>query len=396
MKNVLYTFIIIVGISAALAVSVLWVDFFLRIFIVPTEDPVNVLVLGLDKDQSGTRRTDVILIASLDLKTKKMLMSSIPRDLMIDGKKVNSFYQVEGIEGLKKRIENLTGLNIKRYVIVDYEVFKFLGDELGPIDVFVDRPMHYVDTAQGLEIDFSPGYYKMKGEELLAYLRFRKTAEGDIGRLDKQKVIIEKLAQKALKKDVFSLTELYREIRKRTDFNIEIGELVYMFSKIKTDFSIESISFPFSIGQDGNLYVDETKMPAYKESFSTGSKKIEEKYRYYVINNSTDKTQRTGQMISEAFQKNGYSPNKVFYDGVDVDFKKNTVLMLRDNDDLKKFVSEMTRKVSTDTTWDIVFVEDRLDYITKYLSIIGELTKTGRQVVFPIDFIVILVDNKFN
>jgi len=396
MKNVLYTFIIIVGISAALAVSVLWVDFFLRIFIVPTEDPVNVLVLGLDKDQSGTRRTDVILIASLDLKTKKMLMSSIPRDLMIDGKKINSFYQVEGIEGLKKRIENLTGLNIKRYVIVDYEIFKFLGDELGPIDVFVDRPMHYVDTAQGLEIDFSPGYYKMKGEELLAYLRFRKTAEGDIGRLDKQKVIIEKLAQKALKKDVFSLTELYREIRKRTDFNIEIGELVYMFSKIKTDFLIESISFPFSIGQDGNLYVDETKMPAYKESFSTGSKKIEEKYRYYVINNSTDKTQRTGQMISEAFQKNGYSPNKVFYDGVDVDFKKNTVLMLRDNDDLKKFVSEMTRKVSTDTTWDIVFVEDRLDYITKYLSIIGELTKTGRQVVFPIDFIVILVDNKFN
>ncbi|HOA17036.1 MAG TPA: LCP family protein [Fervidobacterium sp.] len=396
MKNVLYTFIIIVGISAALAVSVLWVDFFLRIFIVPTEDPVNVLVLGLDKDQSGTRRTDVILIASLDLKTKKMLMSSIPRDLMIDGKKINSFYQVEGIEGLKKRIENLTGLNIKRYVIVDYEIFKFLGDELGPIDVFVDRPMHYVDTAQGLEIDFSPGYYKMKGEELLAYLRFRKTAEGDIGRLDKQKVIIEKLAQKALKKDVFSLTELYREIRKRTDFNIEIGELVYMFSKIKTDFSIESISFPFSIGQDGNLYVDETKMSAYKESFSTGSKKIEEKYRYYVINNSTDKTQRTGQMISEAFQKNGYSPNKVFYDGVDVDFKKNTVLMLRDNDDLKKFVSEMTSKVSTGTTWDIVFVEDRLDYITKYLSIIGELTKTGRQVVFPIDFIVILVDNKFN
>jgi len=396
MKNVLYTFIIIVGISAALAVSVLWVDFFLRIFIVPTEDPVNVLVLGLDKDQSGTRRTDVILIASLDLKTKKMMMSSIPRDLMIDNKKINSFYQVEGIEGLKKRIENLTGLNIKRYVIVDYEIFKFLGDELGPIDVFVDRPMHYVDTAQGLEIDFSPGYYKMKGEELLAYLRFRKTAEGDIGRLDKQKVIIEKLAQKALKKDVFSLTELYREIRKRTDFNIEIGELVYMFSKIKTDFSIESISFPFSIGQDGNLYVDETKMPAYKESFSTGSKKIEEKYRYYVINNSTDKTQRTGQMISEAFQKNGYSPNKVFYDGVDVDFKKNTVLMLRDNDDLKKFVSEMTSKVSTGTTWDIVFVEDRLDYITKYLSIIGELTKTGRQVVFPIDFIVILVDNKFN
>lgn len=396
MKNVLYTFIIIVGVSAALAVSVLWVDFFLRIFIVPTEDPVNILVLGLDKDLSGTRRTDVILVASLDLKTKKMMMSSIPRDLMIDGKKINSFYQTEGIEEFKKRIEKLAGLDIKRYVIVDYDIFKFLGDELGPIDVFVDRPMHYVDTAQGLEIDFSPGYYKMKGNELLAYLRFRKTAEGDIGRLDKQKVIIEKLAQKALNKDVFSLTELYREIRKRTDFNIEIGELVYMFSKIKTDFSIESVSFPFNIGQDGNLYVDEGKISAYKESFSTGSKKIEEKYRYYVINNSADKTFQAGQRIEEFFQKNGYRPNKVFYDGVDVDFKKNTVLMLRNNDDLKKFVTQMITKIGTDTAWDVVFVEDRIDYITKYLSVIGELTKTGRQVVFPIDFIVVLVDNRFN
>ncbi|HCI29480.1 MAG TPA: LCP family protein [Fervidobacterium sp.] len=393
MKNVLYIFVIIIGIAAALVVSVLWVDFFLRIFIVPTENPVNVLVLGLDKDISGTRRTDVILVASLDLKTKKMMMSSIPRDLIVDGKKINAFYQTEGIEEFKKRIENLTGLDIKRYVIVDYDIFKFLGDELGPIEVFVDRPMHYVDSAQNLEIDFSPGYYKMKGKELLAYLRFRKTAEGDIGRLDKQRVIIEKLAQKALSKNVFSLTELYKEIRQRTEFNIEIGEIVYIFSKIKTDFSIESVSFPFYIGQDGNLYIEESKMDAYKDSFATRSKKIEEKYRYYVINNSENRSYAMVSRIEEVFKSNGYSPNKIFYEGVDVDFKKNTALILRKNDDLKTYVEQMISKIGTVTPWDILFVEDRLDYITKYLAVIGELTKTGRQVIFPIDFIIILKED---
>uniref|UniRef100_A0A7C5U414 LytR family transcriptional regulator n=1 Tax=Fervidobacterium nodosum TaxID=2424 RepID=A0A7C5U414_9BACT len=393
MKNFLYTAIIIFGIAAALFISTIWVEMFLRFFFVSTEDPMNILVLGLDKDIGNTRRTDVILVASVDLTNRKILLSSIPRDLMIDGKKINSYYQKEGIENFKTRIESLTGIKISRHVIVDYDIFQYLGDELGPIEVFVDRPMHYKDVAQNLEIDFSPGYYRMNGKQLLAYLRFRKTAEGDIGRLDKQRVIIEKLAQKAMSKNIISLTALYREIRKRTELNIEIGEIVYMASKLRKGFKIESIMFPFYFGQDGNLYVDETKLQIYKESLATGEKKIEEKYRYYVINNTPNRNSKTGKRIEDIFKNAGFTPNKVFYDGVDVDFKKNTILILRKNEVLKDYVENMMVKVMSNSKFDIVFVDDRLDYVTKYLSIIGELTKSGRQVVFPIDFIIVLTEN---
>lgn len=390
MKNVHYVFVIFIGVAAALFVSTIWIEMFLRMFFIPTEDPVNILVLGLDKDIGGTRRTDVILVASIDLEKKKMMISSIPRDLMIDGKKINSYYQSEGLEKFKKRIEQLTGITIKRYFIVDYDIFKFLGDELGPIEVFVDRPMHYKDVAQNLEIDFTPGYYKMKGKELLAYLRFRKTAEGDIGRLDKQRVIIEKLAQKALQKNVFALTELYREIKKRTEFNIEIGEVVYIFSKVKKGLQIESIPFPFYIAEDGNLYLDESKIEEYRASFATREKKLEERYRYYVINNTNNKSASFREKVENLFASKGYKPNNIFYEGVDVDIKKNAVLILRKNEGLKNFVDKLLKDVFSETEFEVVYVEDRLDYISKYLAIIGELTKNGKKIVFPIDFIIIL------
>jgi LCP family protein required for cell wall assembly len=390
MKNVLYVFVIFIGVAAALFVSTIWIEMFLRMFFIPTEDPVNILVLGLDKDIVGTRRTDVILVASIDIQKKKMIISSIPRDLIIDGKKINSYYQSEGLEKFKKRIQQLTGITIKRYFIVDYDIFKFLGDELGPIEVFVDRPMRYKDVAQNLEIDFTPGYYKMKGKELLAYLRFRKTAEGDIGRLDKQRVIIEKLAQKALQKNVFALTELYREIKKRTEFNMEIGEVVYIFSKVKNNFQIESVPFPFYIAADGNLYINESKIEEYRASFVTRQKRLEERYRYYVINNTKNRTAGFGEKIGNLFSSKGYKPNNIFYEGVDVDIKKNAVLILRKNEGLKKFVDKLLTDVFSETEFEVVYVEDRLDYISKYLAIIGELTKTGKKVVFPIDFIIIL------
>lgn len=388
MRNILLTFAVVVGAVLALTISVLWIDFFVKILLVPTEDPVRLLVLGLDKDLGGTRRTDVIIVASLDLSRRKLTISSIPRDLIIEGGRINALFQREGLERFKKRIEDLVGFEIKRHVVVDYEIFKFLGDELGPVEVFVDRPMYYVDAAQGLEVNFSPGFHKMRGRELLAYLRFRKTAEGDIGRLDKQRVIIEKLAQSAMKKNLISLTALYRDVKKRTDFNMDVGELVYIFTKLRGGFTIESVPFPFYIGNDGNLYIDSSKLEDYRKAL-VGEKRLEERYRYYVINNSKLKSPDYRTRLERAFSEN--KPLRIFYDGVDVDFRKTTVLLLRKNEALRTFVVDLLRGAGLES-FDVVYTEESIEHTLKYISIIGELSKNQYQIAFPIDFIVVLTE----
>jgi len=181
---------------------------------------------------------------------------------------------------------------------------------------------------------------------------------------------------------VFALTELYREIKKRTEFNIEIGEVVYIFSKVKKGLQIESIPFPFYIAEDGNLYLDESKIEEYRASFATREKKLEERYRYYVINNTNNKSASFREKVENLFASKGYKPNNIFYEGVDVDIKKNAVLILRKNEGLKNFVDKLLKDVFSETEFEVVYVEDRLDYISKYLAIIGELTKNGKKLSF--------------
>ncbi len=394
MKQYLYFVIILLGLVLSLFVSTIWIDFFIRVFFVPTDDVLNILVLGLDKEINGAQRTDVILLMKVDTKDRKVYMSSIPRDLMIEGRKINSYYVKEGLVGIKKRVEELTSVNISKYVIVDYEIFQYLGDELGPIEVFVDQPMHYKDVAQNLEVDFSPGYYKMDGQQLLAYLRFRKTAEGDIARLRKQAAIVEKIAQKLLQKDVFEITRIYREVRKRTETDVDIGEVVYLLTKFRSGIDLQTIPFPFYIGQDGNLYVDEKNIELYRESFASGEKKLEATNRFYVIYNGSKKNLTTSEKIKIFWkEKFGQEPSNIFIEGVNAEFRKNTAMILSKDRELFKKVENAMKEIYGEGNYDIYFTEDRVDYVVKYMFIISELTKTKRMVRFPIDFIVVQVSN---
>jgi len=162
--------------------------------------PYYFLVLGRDEDLDNTFRTDVIILAGLN--KGKILLLSIPRDLIVnlDGKerKINSVYELYGIESLINEIENLTKISIQDYIIFDYSIFKEIGNLLGPIDIYLEKDMRYQDYHQNLYIDFKKGNNQLTGEELLAYVRYRDDS-GDIGRIDRQKKAIFALMEEAKK-----------------------------------------------------------------------------------------------------------------------------------------------------------------------------------------------------
>ena len=159
---------------------------------------MNVLLVGINEGL-----TDVIMVASLDLKNKQVDLISVPRDTNyprkgrnLGGQKINAVHRDEGIVGLATAVSDvLLGMPIHYYAVVDYEGIKTMVDAIGGVPIDVEFYMHYEDprATPPLYIDIEEGYQVLDGEKAVQYIRFRKGSggsqgyrEGDIGRIGTQ------------------------------------------------------------------------------------------------------------------------------------------------------------------------------------------------------------------
>ncbi|MEG1778278.1 MAG: LCP family protein, partial [Angelakisella sp.] len=154
-------------------------------------DYYTFLVCGLDQDKS---RTDTIIVAAYDGKNQQINMLNIPRDTISDCersiKKINSAFG-SGIEQTKEEIQNLLGIPIDRYIVVDFKGFAQLVEAIGGVDFDVPVNMNYDDPYQDLHIHLEKGMQHLNGEDALRLVRFRKAnrgsgggyEEGDLGRI---------------------------------------------------------------------------------------------------------------------------------------------------------------------------------------------------------------------
>jgi LCP family protein required for cell wall assembly len=180
-------------------------------------DPVNILVLGLDRrPQEGDEptRTDTLFILRADPTTDSAAILGIPRDLIVDipsedgtftyEDRINTVYvagELNGYSGggvgLLKDVLEEEPFNIKidKHVIVDFEGFEELIDALGGIDVDVPEAVYdpyYSWTELPGDYDpqeFEPGRQHMDGLEALAYSRIRFSSD-DLDRIQRQQRVI--------------------------------------------------------------------------------------------------------------------------------------------------------------------------------------------------------------
>jgi anionic cell wall polymer biosynthesis LytR-Cps2A-Psr (LCP) family protein len=101
---------------------------------------VNVLLVGLE----GTR-TDTIMLASFDRKTKEADIISIPRDTYYlregygkysDMQKINAVFgsEKDGHKALMKAVEDITGIPVDKYVTVEYDGVRAAVDAIGGVN----------------------------------------------------------------------------------------------------------------------------------------------------------------------------------------------------------------------------------------------------------------------
>jgi len=160
----------------------------------------NILIMGED-DVEGSRRSDTVLFATIDIDDKNMRILSLPRDtrVQIPGhgvQKLNHAFAYGGQDLLKATVEKYLGQPILYYVIIDYVSFPAVIDILGGVEIDVQKRMRYVDRAGKLDINIQPGLQVMDGKTALHYVRFRMDALGDIGRVHRQQQFIKAILKK--------------------------------------------------------------------------------------------------------------------------------------------------------------------------------------------------------
>jgi anionic cell wall polymer biosynthesis LytR-Cps2A-Psr (LCP) family protein len=72
---------------------------------------------------------------------------------------------------------------------------------MGGVEVDVPKRMFYTDNTQGLYIDLQPGRQTLKGRDLEGFLRFRHDETGDIGRMERQQLVVQSLLRKLSRPD---------------------------------------------------------------------------------------------------------------------------------------------------------------------------------------------------
>ena len=185
----------------------------------PGQDRITVLCLGLDrniftnhKDKSDPRngmpytkgsRSDVMMVASLDLQNQAVSILSIPRDtrVILPGKtryaKINQAHADGGVEYTKETVEEFLGCKIDHYVVIKQEAIQNVVDALGGVNVKVPHDMDYDDNWGNLHVHLKEGEQLLNGEQAVGFMRFRHDREGDFGRIKRQQQVIQILGQDA-------------------------------------------------------------------------------------------------------------------------------------------------------------------------------------------------------
>ena len=156
----------------------------------------RLLVIGTDQVSGNTDS-----LFTLHLDGGKTELTQVPRDTYIESDqygpmKANALYATGGIPLVKQELTKLLSAPVDHYIFVNLNAVQHLGDALGGVEVDVPKRMLYTDQTQGLTIDLYPGRQLLKGKDLEGFLRFRHDALGDIGRMQRQQLVLNEVFRK--------------------------------------------------------------------------------------------------------------------------------------------------------------------------------------------------------
>lgn len=211
-------------------------------------DRVNILLLGQGgKKHEGGMLADTIMVASIQPSTNRVALISIPRDLQVafypsPTTKLPSYYKINsstsrgGVTLAIEKVEEVTGLTMHYYMLIDFDGFRDVVNTIGGVNVVVDNAFtdrEYPDYKFGYQtISFNKGVLEMDGERALQFTRSRhgNNREGsDFARARRQQKVLEATREKVLSASTLlnpaKMNGLMNDLGDHVSTNIEIWEM---------------------------------------------------------------------------------------------------------------------------------------------------------------------------
>ncbi len=204
-------------------------------------ETLRILVMG-----ESTGMSDTIIACSYNPKTQNVSMLSIPRDTYVTNgnykysvyNKINSLYSGgKTPERTVQAVNEITGLDINYYILVDTEALIKLVNLIGGVYFDVPTNMNYDDDGQDLHIHLTKGYQKLTGEQVEQVVRFRHNNDGtsyppeygdeDYGRMKTQRNLIIEIAKQTIQlKNTTEIKNILNIMKEDVKTNVNFNSII--------------------------------------------------------------------------------------------------------------------------------------------------------------------------
>ncbi|SPT75299.1 Putative transcriptional regulator yvhJ [Arcanobacterium haemolyticum] len=234
--------------------------------------PLNILLLGADKEDGGIQRSDTTMIVHVSANRERVDVVSIPRDTLVNipscvtGNNGNSYPQEDamfnsafstgGSNGgtvaqaaacTLRTVEELTGIYIDGFAVLNFDSFRDVVDTIGGIDLCFNEAVD--DQYSGIKLD--AGCHHLDGTQALGIARARYSiGDGtDIGRISRQHQVVTAIAKKTFSlnffTDISTFYGIIKDVTSHMDLSNGLGDIQWLggFAYSLRNIDPDSINF---------------------------------------------------------------------------------------------------------------------------------------------------------
>ena len=208
----------------------------------------NIAIFGIDSREdtySRGNRSDCIIIASINNKTKEVKLVSVYRDtyVQIEGHgldKITHAYSFGEAPLAIKTLNTNLDLNVKEFVTVNFDSVKEIIDNIGGISMqIIDEEVSHIPGIT------RAGTYNLTGEQALAYARIRHATGGDYKRTERMRDVLTAVVNKVKTFNISQLNTFVDKTLPRVYTNITASDIFSLLPSVASYKITDSIGWPY-------------------------------------------------------------------------------------------------------------------------------------------------------